>query len=83
MYRKLLTALALAGAIISSSGCVSAPATEYMQEPLPLPDAPLLPRVAAELLECLSDDAYAAMVERDAIQAEHIKRLERIILTTH
>lgn len=83
MWKKPLTALVLGVAIISSNGCVSAPTTEHMQEPLPLPDAPLLPRVAAERLECLSNDAYTAMVERDVVQAEHIKRLERIILTTH
>lgn len=81
MSRKLLTALVLGAAIISSSCTTTEPV--FVQEPLTLPDRPTLPRIPADELACLADDAYEALVERDAIQASHIERLEAIILTTH
>lgn len=84
MLRRLFSALVLASAIISSSGC-STTTTEpvFVQEPLPVPDRPNLPRIPSAELECLTDAAYEALVERDATQAEHIKRLEAILRTTH
>ena len=84
MYAKRLTALAAVSAIISaSSGCATQTERLFVQEPLPLPDRPTLPRIAADDLQCLADEAYTALVERDARQGAHIERLERIILTTH
>lgn len=82
MCKRLLTALALGAAITSSSGCTTTE-TVFVQEPLPIPDRPALPRIPAAELECLADGAYEALVERDATQAAHIDRLERIIQTTH
>lgn len=80
--KKLLSGLALAAAIISSSACAPAPVHVFMQDRLPVPDSPALPRIAAGSLECLSDQAYVSLVARDVMQAEHIKRLEAIIRTT-
>jgi hypothetical protein len=48
-----------------------------------LPERPEVPTIKGEELMCLSDEAYAKLVERDQVQFEHIKRLEAIILTTH
>ncbi|WP_026279093.1 hypothetical protein [Thioalkalivibrio sp. ARh3] len=81
-WKKLASGLALAAAIISSSGCAT---TEYVYvaEPLPLPDRPALPRIAASDLECLTDEAYERLVERDALQDTHIERLKAIIESTH
>lgn len=77
-----MRALALGTALILSAGCGTTK-TVYVQEPLPLPDRPNVPTIKGEELECLSDEAYAKLVERDALQFAHIKRLEAIILTTH
>lgn len=82
MSRNLLSALALGAAIILANGC-TVTETVFLQEPLPIPDRPALPRISATDLECLSDEAYEALVKRDAMQAAHIERLEAIILTTH
>lgn len=78
-----MIALAVASAIISSQGCSTAPAPRFVQEPLPIPDRPVLPVVKADALACLSDEAYGALVQRDAVLAAHIRRLEAIIKTTH
>ncbi len=83
MFKKLLSALALALGIISSAGCATEIRTVYVQEPLPLPERPEVPTIKGEELMCLSGEAYAKLVERDQVQFEHIKRLEAIILTTH
>lgn len=82
MFRKLLTALVLVTGAILSSGCTTTE-TVYVSNFLPLPDRPPLPSIPSGELQCLTDDAYAALVERDVIQGEHIKRLEAIIRTTH
>lgn len=37
-----------------------------------MPDKPSLPTLAADHLACLSDDAYTALVERDAKRAAYI-----------
>ena len=75
--------LALGTALILSAGCATEIRTVYVQEPLPLPERPEVPTIKGEELMCLSDEAYAKLVERDQVQFEHIKRLEAIILTTH
>lgn len=74
--------LALVTALTLSAGCaITKPV--FVQEPLPLPDRPDVPTLSPGELSCLSDEAYAKLVERDQVQFEHIKRLEAIILTTH
>ena len=83
MSNKLLTALVLGAGIISSSGCGTQTRTVFIQEPLPIPDRPALPRIQGEDLLCIPDDAYVLLVERDALQAAHIERLEAILRSTH
>jgi len=48
-----------------------------------LPERPEVPTIKGEELMCLSDEAYAKLVERDAEMFAHIIRLESIILSTH
>ncbi|MCG5538960.1 hypothetical protein [Halorhodospira sp. 9622] len=64
-------------------GCALPEREVYVQEPVPVPPRPDVPTVAAGELECLSDDAYRALAERDAVLEAHIARLERLIRTTH
>jgi len=66
------------------SGCSLIPErTVYVQEPLPVPARPHLPTIPAKALECLSEQTYADLAERDAARRAHIERLEAIIDTTH
>lgn len=67
----------------SLSGCSTTTVPMFVQEPLPIPDRPVLPTVKADDLACLSDEAYGALVQRDAVLAAHVRRLEAIIKTTH
>ena len=83
MSRKLLKRLALAIAIISLSNCSHLERLVFVQEPLPLPDRPELPRIPADELMSISDEAFESLVRRDVLQAQHILRLEAIIKTTH
>lgn len=76
--------LAVLLTILALSGCSLIPErTVYVQEPLPIPERPVLPTVPADELACLSDEAYADLAERDAALRGHVERLERIIETTH
>lgn len=83
MFKRPWIGPVLALAIISNSGCKTSPAPVFVQDPLPIPDRPALPRIPALALTCLSDDAYISLVERDEMQAQHIRRLEAILKTTH
>ena len=75
--RRLLIALALVSAIISSSGC----ATEYvyLRPQVAIPDRPAKVIISADALQCLGDQAYESLVLRDARKDAHIDRLEAII----
>lgn len=81
MLKKLLSGLVL-GLAITSSSC-STVEHRYVQEPIPIPDRPVLPRILAADLMCLSATTYESLVERDATQAAHIMRLENLLRTTH
>ncbi|WP_220349040.1 hypothetical protein, partial [Alkalilimnicola ehrlichii] len=60
MVRVALLALLL-------SGCALIPErTVYLQEPLPVPERPLLPTWTADDVQCLDTRTYADMAERDA-----------------
>ena len=48
-----------------------------------MPDRPNLPTLNADSLQCLTGEAYEALVVRDTMLQEHVKRLEAIIQTTH
>lgn len=63
-------------------GCATT-TTEFVQEPIPIPARPHLPVVQPDALQCISDDAYEALAIRDTLLQEHIRLLERLLLTTH
>ena len=52
------------------------------QVALPLPTTPILPKVDADELVCISDDAYEKLTTRDALLQSHINELRAIIKTT-
>lgn len=65
--------------LVISSGCTTLPG----QPRLPLPPPPDLPRISEAELQCLTDDAYLKLLERDRRQAGHIRELQGIIRATH
>ena len=71
--------LTLISAIILASGC----ATNFVTNPLPLPEPLVLPKVEGSELQCLTDEAYESMVKRDKLQGARIETLRRIIEGTH
>ncbi len=70
-------------AVIAFSGCANTPEVRFVSEPLPLPARPLLPALSAEDVTCLSDEAYARLVQRDLRRRQYAEELEAIIRSTH
>ena len=81
--KTLLIALAVVAATISSSGCSLIPErTVYETVALPVPDEPDYPRIPAADLECLTDEAYEALVRRDMLKDRYIGQLRAVIEST-
>jgi len=78
--KKSLIALVCATAVLA--GCTNT-RTEHVTTALPLPGRPELPRIPAEQLQCLADDAYGAIVTRDRRLREYAEQLEAVIRSTH
>jgi hypothetical protein len=75
MVRAALIALLL-------TAC-AAPQVVYKPVPLSMPDRPTLPTIQGEALQCLSDAAYTAIVERDRARKLYAEQLEAVIESTH
>ncbi len=78
-------ASALAYAIISTmmvSGCAPRVEYRYIERHIVAPPAPVLPRIKAHELECLSDDVYRRLYERERLRREDSERLRAIIHST-
>jgi len=74
--KNLLAALAI---ILLVSGCATAGPAALR---LPLPPPLVLPIIPTVSLDCLSDDTYNKLIERDVRQRERIHTLEDIIRAT-
>ncbi len=70
---------AAAAIILSLSACCTSPG----QPRLPLPPPVQYPTVKSAELSCLTDQAYLALTERDAICRARVRTLENIIKSTH
>ena len=64
------------------SGCASEQ-VQYINTPLPIPPEPSYPTIAADELQCLSNDTYYKLVHRDILRKYYIKTLIGIIQSTH
>ena len=64
------------------AGCTSAPEVRYIQEPLTLPPRPVLPRLSADDVQCLTADAYRRLVTRDMGRRQYAEELEAVIRST-
>jgi hypothetical protein len=82
MNKKTLLATAIILITLGiNTGCASR--IEYVSQPLPLPVRPILPPVTANDLECVSDTAYDALVNRETLLRHYAEDLETIISSTH
>jgi hypothetical protein len=66
--------------MVIGSGCTS---TQYVIEPLLLPQRPVLPSLSAADVSCLSGAVYRRLVERERLRREFAEKLEAVILSTH
>lgn len=68
--------------LVATCSIVGCATVEYVPVPLDLPDRPILPTVKSTELQCLSDDVYTRLVQRDRLQHGHIEVLEAVIVST-
>lgn len=71
--------LAVIAAALIMMGCSK---TVYVTQPLPLPPRPALPPVTAAELQCLPDDVYGRMLQRQRLGRHHRDKLEAVIKAT-
>lgn len=64
------------------AGCAT-PRVEYVTAPLPMPPRPELPAIPGEALQCLAEEDYRAVVQRDRLRREYAEQLEAVIESTH
>jgi hypothetical protein len=78
---KRLTLIAL---ILTMTGCPAPAPLEIIQtpNPLPLPARPVLPAIKGVELECLSDDIYRRLADRQRRLRHYAEELELIIQST-
>jgi len=62
------------------SGCQWLPErVEFVCPPIPETVRPVLPRISADELQCLGDDTYRKLMNRETIRREYAEDLEAII----
>jgi hypothetical protein len=63
-------------------GCAEQP-VQYASSPSRLPIRPLLPALTENDVQCLSNEAYKKLVNRDLFRKQYAEELEVIIESTH
>ena len=61
------------------SGCAGDPPPRVVAPDLPTVPRPVLPKLTAEDLACLSEDAYSRVLERDIQRRQYAEKLEAVI----
>jgi len=64
------------------TGCPSPLPAQVIQEPLTRPPRPVLPAIKSADLQCLSDDTYLRLAQRNRLQRHYAEQLELIIDST-
>jgi hypothetical protein len=59
------------------AGCT--PQVIYLYPELPLPEMPSFPKIAGADMDCLSEEAFMSLVERDVIKTVYAERLYKVI----
>ena len=84
MRKLLILTIAVTSIALGSlAGCASAPEIRYLQEPLGCPMRPVLPRLTAEDLAPLSEEANAKLKERTRQLRRYTEILEAICWATY
>ena len=77
--KKVLTGIILVSNVLVIASCQSTDV--YYDEPSsPVPPEPMYPRVYSAELQCLSDNTYEKLVERDIKKSEYIKLLRNLLV---
>ena len=76
MTMHLATAVAI---ILTTIGVSSCTHTVYQTVPLPSLARPVLPPVSSDDLECLSDDTYNTLYQRENAILDYAEELEAVI----
>jgi len=79
----LLRKLSLATVLTLSLSACATKEIIVPPAPLPIPSAPVYPTINAVDLQCLTDEAYTKLVERDSLRKAYIDELISIIKSTH
>jgi len=68
--------------MIGLTGCPAPLPAQVIQEPLTRPARPVLPAIKSADLQCLSDDTYFRLAQRNRLQRQYAEQLELIIDST-
>ncbi len=80
MMRRSKLAIAIILITTGASGCTR---IVYQVLPLPIVERPVLPAVSADELECLSNDTYQTLYQRENAILNYAEELDAIIRSTH
>lgn len=64
------------------TGCPEPLPAQVIQEPLTRPARPVLPAIKAADLQCLSDETYFRLAQRNRLHRQYAEQLELIIDST-
>ena len=73
-----MTRLSIIPLLLALAACAPVE-VRYAPVPLPMPERPELPRIQAEDVRCLSDDAWATIVRREQALRHYAEEFEAII----
>jgi len=68
--------------MMALTGCPAPLPAQVIQEPLTRPTRPVLPAIKSADLQCLSDDTYLRLAQRNRLQRHYAEQLELIIDST-
>lgn len=75
--------VALTAIVALLTGCAT---HSYIYRPIPaemIPPAPEVPKIKAEELQCLSDDAYERLANRDRLRKQYAEELRALLGDGH
>lgn len=76
------TALAVSVLVILLTGCEPVIQARYLKQELTRPERPVLPRIKADEIECLSQPTYQKLYDRQRLITDYAITLETIIDAT-
>jgi hypothetical protein len=68
--------------LLALTACTPVIQTEYVTQPLTHDPRPVLPKISAQELQCLSDETYQKLFDRQRLVVEYASSLEAILDST-